>query len=110
VVRDVEDTRAPSVLAVTQLLQMHMVKCEFVLGGREFAIYTDYPVGRKAGDFNLPFPLDPGITGIPVEGSLVSMIPLEVPARIEWDCNGKAIANDCSSIALTHREVDAAVD
>jgi hypothetical protein len=83
VIRAIEDTNAPNILPVTELLQMHMVKCEFVLAGLEFAIYTDYPVGRKAGDFNLPFPLDPGITGIPVEGSLVSMIPLEVPARIE---------------------------
>jgi hypothetical protein len=109
VIRDIEDTTPPHILPVCQLVQMHMVKCEFALGGHTFAIYTDYPVGRKPGHFNLPFPLDPGITGTPIEGSLISMIPLDVPARIEWNCNAKPIAKDCPSIVLTYREVEAAV-
>jgi hypothetical protein len=84
---------------------MHMVKCQFILGGRTFSIYTSHPIGRQVGHLSLPFPLDPGVTGLPIEGSLISMIPLDVPARIDWSRSGASIARDVPSVKLSYREV-----
>lgn len=97
--------RPPHIIALTMMMRMHLVKCEFVLKGKTFSIYTDWPVGREATDLNLPFPLDAIIAGLPIEGSLVSLIPPDRPGRVAWTREEETLAEDVQSIRLTNADV-----
>ena len=95
-----------NILPLTMQLRMHLVKCEFVLDGQTFVIFTDYPIGHDQQDLSLPFPLDPIIAGEPIEGSLISLIPLPIPARAAWLRKTTTIAENVTSIILTKDEIN----
>ncbi|OHT00557.1 hypothetical protein TRFO_07875 [Tritrichomonas foetus] len=98
--------KQPNILPLTMLLRMHLVKCEFVLdNNKTYSLYTDNPIGRSPEDLCLPFPLDPVIAGLPLEGSLISLIPLPLPARAAWLRQNETIAEDVTSILLTNKEI-----
>jgi len=93
------------ILPLTIATRMHIIKCEFSLLGKRFAIYTDQPIGREIKDLCLPFPIDPQITGIPDEGSLISLVPLAFPARVAWTRNNETISKDTTYVLLSHKDV-----
>lgn len=95
-----------NILPITMFIRMHLIKCEFTLDNKTFAIFTDYPIGHDKQDLSLPFPLDPVIAGLPLEGSLISLIPLPLPARAAWLCQSRLIAQDVTSIILTNKEIN----
>lgn len=101
--------KQPNILPTTHLIRMHLVKCEFTLDNKTFALFTDYPIGHQKEDLNLPFPLDPIIAGLPLEGSLISLIPLPLPCRVAWICQSRIIAQDVTSITLTNAEIGSVI-
>ncbi|OHT11617.1 hypothetical protein TRFO_18878 [Tritrichomonas foetus] len=103
------DMKQNNVLPLTMLLRMHLVKCEFVLDNKTFCVFTDYPIGHDPEDLCLPFPLDPVIAGLPLEGSLISLIPLPMPARAAWLRQTTTIAEDVTSIILTNNEIGSVI-
>ena len=107
VMRDEEGAgkRPSNIIPLTMMMRMHLIKCEFVLKDKIFAVYTDWPVGREANDLNMPFPLDAVIAGLPIEGSLVSLIPSDRPGRVAWTREDETLAEDVQSIRLTHDDV-----
>ena len=101
-----DDKKPQNVLPLTMLLRMHLVKCEFVLDDNNtYSLFTDNPIGRQPDDLCLPFPLDPIIAGLPLEGSLISLIPLPLPTRAAWLRKTETIAEDVTSILLTNQDI-----
>lgn len=98
-----------NVLPITHLLRMHLIMCEFTVGKQTFRVFTDYPLGYDEKDLNLPFPLDPVIAGLPLEGSLISLIPLPLPTRVYWLRENEEIAQDVTSIILSFNEINSVI-
>lgn len=98
-----------NMLPLTMMMRMHLVKCEFVLNGKTYAVYTDWPVGKEPNDLSLPYPHDAIIAGWPIEGSLVSLIPSDRPGRVAWTKGDETLAEDVPSIRLSNADVGSVV-
>jgi hypothetical protein len=85
--------------------RLHIVKCDFVLGGKEYSIFTNSPLGAGRHDLSLPFPIEPTVTGEPIEGSMISILPLRHPVRTAWVAGEDVIAKGTTSVVLTQRQV-----
>lgn len=98
-------TKKPRILPVEMAIRLHNIKCEFDLNGKTYSIYTDEPVGRNMKELCLPFPIQPVIAGIPVEGSMITLLPFPLPTKIAWIQNEKTIALDVNTIIVSGNEV-----
>ena len=94
-----------NVLPLANIMKMHIIKCEFTINKKQYSLYTDQPIGREEGDLCLPFPLDPILAGTPIEGSLISLIPLPIPTRVAWVSGSRLVLENSPSIILTNNEV-----
>ena len=98
-------TKNPRVLHVEMAIRLHNIKCEFDLNGKTYAVYTDEPLGRNMKEMCLPYPIQPVIAGTPVEGSMVTLLPFPLPAKIAWIQNERTIALDMTTIVVSENEV-----
>ncbi|OHS98639.1 hypothetical protein TRFO_34916 [Tritrichomonas foetus] len=99
----------PSILPVTMMIRLHLVRCDFTLDNKTFSIFTDDIVGREKKDLALPYPIDPSISGVPIEGSLISVLPMPFETRIAWVREGETIAENVQSIMLTDKDIGKSV-
>lgn len=100
------DQKQPNILPTTMLLRMHLIRCDFVLDDdKTYSLFTDEPIGRSSDELSLPFPLDPVIAGLPLEGSLISLIPLPIPTRVAWMRKNEVIGEDSTSLLLKNTEI-----
>ncbi|KAK8890235.1 hypothetical protein M9Y10_035007 [Tritrichomonas musculus] len=94
-----------SILPITMNVRLHLVKCEFTLEDQTFTVYSDDLIGRESKDLALPVPMDPVIAGTPIEGSLISILPLPFNARIAWVRDDETITENADSILLTNKDI-----
>ena len=94
-----------NILPLTNIMKMHIIRCDFTLSGKQFSLYTSQPIGRIESDLCLPFPLDPVLAGFPMEGSLISLIPLPIPTHVAWVSGSNLVVENVPSIILTNKEV-----
>ena len=94
-----------NILPLTNIMKMHIIRCDFTLNGKQFSLYTSQPIGRIESDLCLPFPLDPVLAGFPMEGSLISLIPLPIPTHVAWVSGANLVVENVPSIILTNKEV-----
>jgi hypothetical protein len=104
--RPPSDPQPANILPLSRYnVHLHLVRCDFELGGRVFSLYTDYPIGQLAHNLSLPIPIDPEIRGTPIETALISLIPLAVPTRLSWSTELGEFATDRSHVSLTADQV-----
>ena len=103
------NSKKTSVLPIQMSLRLHLIRCDFVLEKKTFSLFTDDIVGREKKDLALPYPIDPVIAGIPIEGSLISLLPLQFPTRVAWARETVTLAEDVNSIMLTHADIGKAI-
>ena len=87
-------------LQLTMLLRMRLIKCVFTIDSNTFSLYTEQPLGRGKSNLCLPYPLSPQIDAIPKEDSVISLLPLDLPARLCWMSNEDAVATDVSTLKI----------
>ena len=97
--------RDSNILPITMNVRLHIIKCDFSIDEKVFSIYTDDLVGRESNDLALPCPIDPVIAGTPIEGSLMSVLPMPFQSRVAWLREGVTVAEDVTSIVLTEEDV-----
>lgn len=95
----------PNVLELTNIMKMHLIKCDFTMNEQNFSLYTDQPIGRKPNVLVLPFPLDPVLAGLPLEGSMISLIPLPIPTKVAWVSGTRIIKQDETAIIVSNAEI-----
>lgn len=92
------------ILKVTNFLMGRIVKAEFKYNKVQFSLYSDEPIDFNREELCLPFPITPKIDGDPLEGSLISLMPLNVPVRVAWVVDDKVIAYNQSTVLITNEE------
>ncbi|OHT03695.1 hypothetical protein TRFO_28829 [Tritrichomonas foetus] len=106
----IPDPKIQTVLPVTMNIRLHLVRVDFTLdNNKTYSLFTDDIVGRDKKDLALPYPIDPVIAGTPIEGSLMSLLPMPFPARIAWVRDSVTIIQDVHSIMLTKDEIGKSV-
>lgn len=89
-------------LDLTQMMYQHLIKCEFTVpeSSKVYSLYSLTVVGAVQNELILPFPVNPKVVGNPVEGSLISLIPMPLPVHVFWYVKDQEIAANVSSIRL----------
>lgn len=96
-------------LPITIAIRLHIIKCQITLGGKKFFVYNEDPIGKGSLDYSLPYPVFPLLTGTPIEGSLISILPMPVPCKIIWTKNSEAMDKDKNSIIIPHNAIGATI-
>jgi hypothetical protein len=101
--------KTPDVLPIDVQHRLHLIKCSFELEATTYSIYTDQPIGKGAGELSLPFPLQPAIVGKPIEGGIISLLPLPTPTRSAWVCGERVINRGSGAVLLDEKQVGSQV-
>jgi hypothetical protein len=101
--------KAPDVLPIGVQHRLHLIKCSFDLEGATYSIYTNEPIGKGPNELSLPFPLQPAIVGKPIEGGMMSFLPLPTPARSAWVCGESVIDRGSGAVLLSEKQVGSQV-
>lgn len=96
-------------LPITVSIRLHMIKCQFQIDGKIFSIYNEEPLGKNENDLSLPYPISPSISGTPIEGSLISVLPIPVPSNIIWTKGTSTIAKDTKSVIIPHGSIGSTI-
>lgn len=97
------------ILPINMSIRLHTIRCEMRIDKKKYSMYTDYPVGKGKKELSLPFPLNPSITGTPIEGSLLNCLRLPIPTNIAWAKESGTITKNTNQILLTNKEINQSV-
>jgi hypothetical protein len=102
-------TKRLRTIPITMMMRLRLLRCDFSIAGNRFSLYSDRPIGLKPGELSLPSPINPVVAGTAIEGSVVSLFPLPIPARVAWIREADTIAQDVPSITLSKADVNHAI-
>lgn len=100
-----QGTKDFNVLPISMMLRMHLVKCDFTLLGQRLSMYSSQPIGRNDKDLCLPIAINPIMSGAPLEGSMISLMPFSITSRITWTSDNEIISQDTTFLRLTKDDV-----
>lgn len=101
--------RQENTLILTQMLHQHLIRAEFEIPefskSKRYSMYTINTIGSSKATLTLPFPINPKVTGEPIEGSLISLLPMPVPVHLTWKIGKQDIDNKSDSLKLDETHI-----